>query len=196
MRPSYSDRAHDGVRCQGGGATFAFVVQRMGHSNRSSTFVRVRVHVRHPSCMADARRQTGGERLHDIMMYRLARAKIRAAVVMCGVCALGGPGCTDDDENAACSWLSAPTSFVEAPMAPGCTAEPAGHRCNPANGLCTDICPAGQYRLTCLETEAPRFSNPEDTVRDPITGGRMASWTAVPTDGGAISTRAEYCCQC
>ena len=49
---------------KGGGATFACVVQPMGRSNRSRE--------RHPSCMADARRQTGGESYVTIMKYHLA----------------------------------------------------------------------------------------------------------------------------
>jgi hypothetical protein len=61
---------------------------------------------------------------------------------------------------------------------------------------CTDVCPAGQYRLTCLEAETPRFSNPEEAVRDPVVGGRKSICTPIVTDGGAPSSRAEYCCQC
>ena len=59
-----------------------------------------------------------------------------------------------------------------------------GQRCNTSNGLCTDICPTGQYRLTCIEAEIPRFSNPEEAVRDPVIGGRKSSCTAVAMDGG------------
>jgi hypothetical protein len=179
---------------KGGMRNICLVLQPKRRSNRSSTSLRVTV--RHRSCMADARGQTNEESCVTIMRHHLARAKIRDAVIACAALVLAAPGCTDDDKNAACSWLSAPASFVEAPIAPGCTAEPAGQRCDTSTGVCTDVCPPGQFRLTCIEAYDPRFSNPEEAVQDPVTGGRKSSCTAVVMDGGAPRTRAEYCCQC
>jgi hypothetical protein len=129
------------------------------------------------------------------MIYRHARVKIRSAVIACAALVLSTPDC-GDNEDAACSWLFAPASFVEEPIAPGCTAEPSGQRCDPNTGLCTDVCPPGQYRLTCREAETPGLSNAEETVQDPIIGGRKGDCTAIGVDGGASATRAEYCCRC
>jgi len=194
VRRSYSERIHNDVRGQGGMRNICLVVQPKRRSNRSSTTLRATV--RHRACMANARGQTDEESCVTIMRHHPARAKIRDVVIACAALVLAVPGCTDDDKNAACSWLFAPASFVEAPIAPGCTAEPSGQRCDASTGVCTDVCPPGQYRLTCLEAEDPRFSNPEEGAQDPVTGGRRSSCTAIGKDGGATGPRAEYCCQC
>jgi hypothetical protein len=152
--------------------------------------------MRHPTCMGMSADPTGEESYVTIMEYRLGSAKIRSVVITCAALVLAASSCTDDDKDAACSWLSAPASFVEAPIAPGCTAEPAGQRCDPSSGVCSDVCPPGQYHLTCAVAESPRYSTPEEAIRDPVIGGRKSGCTALGVDAGASRTRAEYCCQC
>jgi hypothetical protein len=105
-------------------------------------------------------------------------------------------GCTDESTHGACSWLFAPPSFVDAGQ-PGCTAEPAGQRCDASTGLCQGVCKQGEYLLTCRKSEVSAFAIPEETLEDPVVNaGRGIKCSAVEVRGGDSRSVTEYCCQC
>jgi hypothetical protein len=129
-------------------------------------------------------------------MPHAIRSKPRRFIVLFtsfGTLALGG--CSEDDEGAACSWLFGPTSFVDAGE-PGCAAEPAGNLCDPSTGRCHEVCPPGEYLLTCTRHDVPRSAIPEETLDSPVVvSGERVVCNAVPKDALA-GERSAYCCQC
>lgn len=103
--------------------------------------------------------------------------------------------CVGGDDKA-CDWLFAPKSFADADT-PGCTAEPAGYRCDPSTGRCAELCAAGEYVLTCRSVQVSGLASDEESASDPvITADRLRACSPMPqgVDGG--SGRATYCCRC
>jgi hypothetical protein len=103
--------------------------------------------------------------------------------------------CADEGANRACSWLFAPTSFVDAGQ-PGCTAEPAGQTCDASTALCQNVCQPGEYVLTCLRSEISSLAIPEETLQDPVvSAGRGIKCSALAMREGSRGATA-YCCRC
>ena len=147
---------------------------------------------------SDSGKRNAWRKLHRLMSYRIVRFPrgSAASIVTSFVLVVAAPGCTDEDENAACSWLFAPASFVDAGE-PGCTAEPAGERCDPSTGLCQKVCQPGEYRLTCLRGETSRFAIPEESLRDPVViADRHVTCSPIRADDDGARPKTEYCCQC
>lgn len=108
---------------------------------------------------------------------------------------LGAVACSGESGNGTCSWLFAPSSFVDAGQ-PACIAEPAGSVCDHITERCPTVCPAGEYLLTCLENQVASLAIPEETLRDPVVGAeRGIKCTATDRRDGAGSAT-QYCCQC
>jgi hypothetical protein len=105
-------------------------------------------------------------------------------------------GCAGKSENGACSWLSAPSSFVDAGHQE-CTAKPAGQICNKSTGSCLSVCQPSEYLLTCRTTNVSHLAITKDALEGPI----------IDSDHSAICSPVEmvleeprdetaYCCPC
>jgi hypothetical protein len=155
---------------------------------------RTRVPHRHHSCIDQPRK---GEKATPVMRARFAPCFLRGgarAVALYAMSTLlpASVGC--DTEDAACSWLFAPESFVDAARA-GCTVEPAGQTCDRSKGLCVNICGPNEYLLTC-RTEVDAGATSIEAPQDPIVGaGDRVKCTHVQLSS-APPNEATFCCQC
>ena len=121
------------------------------------------------------------------------KRRFAVASVVSLALAFAAVGCADESGSGTCSWLFAPSSFVDAGQ-PGCSAEPAGSLCDPATERCPTVCGAGEYLLTCLKSDVSTFAIPEEELQDPVViAERGIKCTAYAGDGAASATR--YCCQ-
>ena len=129
-------------------------------------------------------------------MIGLIQLRRYAALAFLAPFALTLPlSCSDDSENGACAWLFAPATFVDAGQ-PGCSAEPAGQRCDPSTGRCEAVCGSDEYLLTCQRGPETRRAIAEEALQDPVvSGGRAVACTPVVT-AGASPEQTAYCCRC
>ncbi len=114
-----------------------------------------------------------------------------AAILACVAIDCGG-----ESENGACSWLFAPSSFVDAGLT-GCVAEPAGQLCDKSTGRCKSICEPNQYLLTCRTEVVSHLATSGNAVPDLDFEPRGSS-ACNPAEALLEGPRGQvvYCCQC
>jgi hypothetical protein len=104
--------------------------------------------------------------------------------------------CADESDYAACAWLFAPPSFVDAGD-PGCTAEPAGQSCDASSGRCQNVCATGEYLLICRPTVVTQHAIPAEALPGPVLDPEHdLQCNPIRSSDDVSQKKATYCCRC